>query len=98
MEVLDNSEVVVGSWTLSDPSDIIGTTVGGNRYGWFVNSDFTFLAIDNANKYDIVPVVGPPINKEECKKGGWSTFNNPTFKNQGQCVSYVQANDNAGKK
>src|SRR5688572_20996408 len=35
-------------WTLSDPSDIIGTTVGGNRYGWFVINEFPFLAFDNA--------------------------------------------------
>ena len=34
-------------------------------------------------------LVGPPTNKDECKKDGWKTFNNPTFKNQGQCVSSV---------
>jgi hypothetical protein len=28
-------------WTLSDPSDIIGTTVGGNQYGWFVRNEFS---------------------------------------------------------
>jgi hypothetical protein len=28
------------TWTLSDPSDIIGTTVGGNRYGWFPTNEF----------------------------------------------------------
>jgi hypothetical protein len=33
--------------------------------------------------------VGPPTSKDACKNGGWKTFNNPTFKNQGQCVSYV---------
>ncbi len=38
----------VGSWTLSDPSDVIGSTVGGNRYGWFIESDFDWLAIDQA--------------------------------------------------
>eukprot|EP00049_Salpingoeca_infusionum_P014489 m.271653 g.271653 ORF g.271653 m.271653 type:complete len:333 (+) comp15683_c14_seq3:69-1067(+) len=32
------TETTIGSWTLSDASDIIGTTVGGNRYGWFVDS------------------------------------------------------------
>ncbi len=35
------------------------------------------------------PLVGPPTNADACKKGGWQTFNNPTFKNEGQCVSYV---------
>lgn len=35
-------------------------------------------------------LVGPPANTTECKDGGWATFNNPAFENQGQCVSYVQ--------
>ena len=29
-------------------------------------------------------------SKDQCKKGGWKNFNNPSFKNQGQCVSYVE--------
>ncbi len=36
-----------------------------------------------------IVVVGPPTSKDQCKKDGWKTFNNPTFKNQGDCVSYV---------
>lgn len=39
-----------------------------------------------------------PTNKDQCKNDGWKTFNNPTFKNQGACVSYVVSNDNAGKR
>ncbi len=39
-----------------------------------------------------------PTDMNECKNGGWMTFTNPSFKNQGQCVSYVQSNDHAGKK
>ena len=35
------------------------------------------------------PLVGPPASKDDCNNGGWQTFNNPTFKNQGDCVSYV---------
>ncbi len=31
-----------------------------------------------------------PLNKKECKKGGWKTFTDPTFKNQGQCIRYVK--------
>lgn len=38
------------------------------------------------------------ITKDTCKKDGWREFDYPAFKNQGQCVSYVQANDNAGKR
>ena len=35
------------------------------------------------------PAVGPPTNKDQCKKDGWKTFNNPSFKNQGDCVSFI---------
>lgn len=35
------------------------------------------------------PLVGPPTNKDQCMKDGWKTFNDPSFKNQGDCVSYV---------
>jgi len=41
-----------------------------------------------------VPHVGPPTDKNQCKDGGWQTFNTPrTFKNQGDCIQYV----NTGK-
>jgi len=46
MSILDSDGNLVYSWLLGgDP--ISG--VGGNRYGWFVNNEFTFLAIDNAS-------------------------------------------------
>ena len=34
-----------------------------------------------------------PTSKEQCKNGGWMTFTNPVFKNQGDCIQYV----NTGK-
>ena len=30
-----------------------------------------------------------PTDKDQCKKGGWMTFNSPSFPDQGTCVSYV---------
>ena len=37
------------------------------------------------------PLVGPPTNAEQCKKGGWSVFEFPrAFKNQGDCVRFVR--------
>jgi hypothetical protein len=30
-----------------------------------------------------------PTDKDQCKQGGWQTFTQPTFKNQGDCVSFV---------
>lgn len=38
-----------------------------------------------------------PTHKDECKQGGWMSFD-VEFRNQGQCVSYVQANERAGKR
>lgn len=36
--------------------------------------------------YDFEPLVSPS-SKEDCKNGGWQAYNNPVFKNQGDCVS-----------
>jgi YVTN family beta-propeller protein len=42
----------------------------------------------------ITPGIGPPTNKNQCKNDGWKVFTIPEkFKNQGDCVSFV----NAGK-
>ncbi len=38
--------------------------------------------------YDFEPTL-TPSNKDQCKNGGWMTFNSPTFTNQGQCISWV---------
>lgn len=37
-----------------------------------------------------VPAQTGPKHKSECKKGGWKTFTSPTFRNQGQCVSWFE--------
>jgi hypothetical protein len=50
----------------------------GNTYVIHVTADVT-----------PTPIVGPPTNMDQCKNGGWQTFNNPSFRNQGLCVSYV---------
>ncbi len=55
--------------------------------------------VDKVSLSSSVPVVSTtPTDKNQCKDNGWKTFNSPTFKNQGQCVSYVQSNDHAGKR
>ncbi len=35
----------------------------------------------------------PNTRKDECKKGGWLSFLNPSYKNQGQCVSQMNHMD-----
>jgi hypothetical protein len=39
--------------------------------------------------------IGSPTDKLQCMKGGWMEFNNPSFRNQGDCISYIQSNENA---
>jgi hypothetical protein len=40
---------------------------------------------------------GAPTSKDQCKKGGWQTFINPgTFKDQGDCVSFVATHGKNG--
>ena len=60
-------------WTLSDPSDIIGETVGGNRYGWFPTDEFPHLAFDTSalagfQDYCTVP---PSTAGAKVTAGGW---------------------------
>lgn len=53
LSIIDPSgTVIVGgpAWTKRDPSDVIGVTVGGNRYGWFANQELPVLAFDNARR------------------------------------------------
>ena len=43
-------------------------------------------------------LIGPPTLMSQCKDNGWKVFSSPVFKNQGECVSYIQSNDHAGKR
>lgn len=54
MSVIDSVGTVLSSWTLSNASDIIGSTVGGNRYGWFPVNGFPSIAIDNTERANFV--------------------------------------------
>lgn len=46
------------SWVRSVPTDIIDVTVGGNRYGWFVQNEIDDLAIDNSERTGILSTPG----------------------------------------
>jgi hypothetical protein len=48
--------------------------------------------VDADDNGDGIPDTAPPTNANQCKKDGWKSFNNPAFKNQGDCVSYVTTN------
>ena len=65
--------VPLHSWTLTNATDIIGTNVGGNRYGWFPTDEFPFLAFDNSvllgfQDYCVAP---PSTPGAKITGGGW---------------------------
>lgn len=75
LTIRDSLGIVRGTWTLSDPTDIINVTVGGNRYGWIVNNEFPFLAFDNSGlvgfqDYCVTP---PSTAGAKVTGGGWIT-------------------------
>lgn len=43
-------------------------------------------------------VVTGPGSKQACKHGGWKTFTQPHFRNQGQCVAFVATHGRHGGK
>lgn len=91
LSVLDAAGSELKTWTLSDPSDVIGTTVGGNRYGWLVVNAFSNLALDNITRSGAVAG-----SFGDCKDGGWMTVvrsDGSGFANQGQCIKYVNTGE-----
>ena len=64
--------VPLKTWTLTNASDIIGTTVGGNRYGWFPTDEFPFLAFDNSALIGDQDYCIPPSTPgAKITGGGW---------------------------
>lgn len=60
LSIFDAADLLLHSWTLSDPSDVIATVIGGNRYGWFPNLELAGgLAIDNAQLSTVEDEVVP---------------------------------------
>jgi hypothetical protein len=69
---------------VSDTNDNCPLVANANQ------ADFDMDGIGDACDAD----TGPPVNKDQCKNGGWLLFDVPRrFKNQGDCIQYV----NTGK-
>lgn len=48
------------------------------------------IPIRETREFSVIsPLAIPPTEKAECMKGGWMTFSNPSYKNQGQCIASV---------
>ena len=52
-------------------------------------ADVSAITVNGTLEVPTPVVSGTPTSKSDCKHDGWKTFTNPSFKNQGQCVSYV---------
>jgi hypothetical protein len=82
------NDIVAANPTATIQSVVINQ--GSGNPGIDANVDaLTFGANGNATTWNFEPLTGPPTSKDQCKNGGWQDFDNPTFKNQGDCVSYV---------
>ena len=78
----------------------LGFNQGSFNAGIVSNADRLVVGVDgNTTTYDFelirdldgdgVADTPPPTDKDQCKKDGYTSFNNPSFRNQGQCVSYT---------
>jgi len=98
--------VADGYWTNVRETPQYGQSVPATRVvatvtlanGKVVTAENTNPTGDPTTIYPITPPVVVLTDKDQCKNGGWTAFTNPSFKNQGQCVSYVNGRaDNHGQ-
>lgn len=52
-------------------------------------ADVSKITVNGTSEVPEATTSGTPTSKSDCKNDGWKTFTNPTFKNQGECVSFV---------
>lgn len=75
---------------------ISGNTVFKAGSGWTSfdgNVDAFTIGVNDVNTtYDFEPTL-TPVSMDQCKANGWQQFNSPVFKNQGDCIQFV----NTGK-
>lgn len=86
----------------ANPDAVVGTVAvnqGGGNPGLVGAADALTINETTFN-FEVTEPVTPPVvvtpeNKDDCKNNGWKTVktaDNKSFKNQGQCVSYVEKN------
>jgi hypothetical protein len=89
---------ILGFWTgVSVLNNCVGPPSSGG--GYFLsnptpdpNVGDTVVASGNGGNFDLnesATLVTTPTSKDQCKNNGWKNF--PQFKNQGECVSFVQS-------
>lgn len=96
------SALTTGTYPLPNDAYLNSTTLGQycdsdpTTTGTFRLDPGCWLGYQPAFKVSAsAPLVGPATNKDQCKNDAWKTFNNPAYKNQGDCVSAVASNGKA---
>lgn len=54
------------------------------------------IVVPDALGLQFFNITCPPLTKDECKKGGWQNFPGFNFKNQGDCIQFVNTGKFAG--
>lgn len=99
-------DVSVGGAPESFTFDVTGKTLVDmgwetNTYEFTATSTSTTLSFASQDAgffgaaLDNVVVTDALTDKDQCKKGGWMAYTDPSFKNQGDCVSNAQSNPHA---
>ncbi len=90
--VLNGFPVVVMVGSGSSVTYTETSSAAGILTGFAVDAVAGNVTLNGAALSAPVTLIGPPQSADECKRGGWQTFNFPvTFTNQGDCVSYAKA-------
>jgi hypothetical protein len=87
--IQEGADAFRGSLGFNQGSFNSGTISNADALSVTVGDDTTVYDFELDADGDGTPDTAPPTDKDQCKKGGYESFNNPSFRNQGQCVSYV---------
>jgi hypothetical protein len=67
----------------------LGANQGSFNSGIISNVDALYVSVSGSKTvYDFELTLPPPTSADQCKKDGWKAYGT-TFKNQGDCVSFV---------
>jgi hypothetical protein len=71
--------------------DLVETTFATGTASECAVPETSYIRMDRVTSGDITVVDAPPspTSKDQCKNGGWRSFGD-TFKNQGQCVAFLE--------
>lgn len=94
MTLTVNGSTLSDSYGSISPHGVTTELGNGAHPGWY--SAWTTTGPEIGVNYDLTisPVTLVLTTKDQCKKGGFADFD---FKNQGQCIASIQANEKANK-